>query len=147
MIEPLEMDFTVRCSVAHAFTTFTSRTSMWWPKSHSFSGDPDLEVIFEPRVGGRIYERIPGGDERDWGEITAWDEPRRLSYLWHLGTERPRATHVTIEFEPDGPEATTVRIVHTGWEALGDEAAAWRDRNEGGWAGILGPFRTACETA
>lgn len=145
MTEPLELDFTVRCSAEHAFATFTRRTSLWWPKSHSFTGDPGLEVILEPHVGGRIYERTPGGDELDWGEITGWDEPRHLSYLWHLGTERSRATHVSIEFEPDGADATTVRIVHSRWDALGDEAESWRERNKGGWAGVLDPYRVACQ--
>jgi len=145
VIDPLEMDFTVRCNVDHAFSTFTRRTSLWWPKSHSFSGDPSLEVVIEPRVGGRIFERTPGGEEHDWGEVTAWEEPQRLSYLWHLGTDRSRATHVVIEFEPDGGEATNVRIVHTGWEALGDDAAPWRERNRGGWTGVLEPFRSHAE--
>ena len=45
-----------------------------------------------------IYARTPSGDEFDWGEITEWNEPERLSYLWHLGTERLRATHVVIDF-------------------------------------------------
>jgi uncharacterized protein YndB with AHSA1/START domain len=147
VIEPLELDFTVRCAPAHAFETFARRTSLWWPKAHSFSGDPDLEVVLEPRVGGRIYERTPAGDERDWGEITGWDEPRRLSYFWHLGTERSRATHVSIEFEPDGLEATIVRIVHSGWESLGADAESWRERNKGGWAGVLDPYQAACEAS
>ena len=145
MIEPLRIDFTVACSVEHAFATFTRHTSLWWPSTHSFSGDPQLKVVIEPHVGGRIFERTSEGEEHDWGEITGWDEPRTLSYLWHLGTERPRATHVAIEFEAVGAEATEVRITHTGWEALGDDAAPWRDRNQAGWAGVLDPYRAACE--
>jgi hypothetical protein len=144
MIEPLRIDFTVACSREHAFTTFARRTSLWWPSTHSFSGDPELEVVIEPHVGGRIYERTPSGDEFDWGEITAWDEPERLSYLWHLGTERSRATHVVIDFVADGPEETLVRIEQSGWEALGEDGAAWRDRNQAGWAGVLEPFTERC---
>ena len=145
MTDPLELSFTVRCPVEHAFATFTRRISLWWPKSHSFSGDPNLEVVLEPRVGGRIYERTPDGAEQDWGEITLWDEPRRLGYLWHIGTERSRATQVIIDFEPAAPGTTTVRIVHDGWDALGDDAERWRERNLGGWEGVLAPFRAACD--
>ncbi len=144
MIEPLEISFEVACPLEHAFGTFARRTSLWWPSSHSFSGDPELEVMIEPQVGGRIYERTPTGDEHDWGEVTSWDEPRGLSYRWHLGTDRSRATQVTITFSEAAPGRTMVQIVHGGWDALGDEGAGWRDRNRGGWAGVLDPYRAAC---
>ena len=144
MTEALQIEFGVGCSVEHAFAVFTRRTSLWWPPTHSVSGEPKLEVIIEPHVGGRIYERTPGGEEHDWGEVTVWEAPRSLSYLWHLGTDRSRATHVAIEFKADGPDATNVQIIHTGWDALGDDAEPWRERNRGGWAGVLEPFATAC---
>ena len=64
----------------------------WWPKGHSASGDPDAVVTLEPRLGGRIFERTPDGAEIDWGEITAWDPPHRLGYLWHIGRD-PRRRH------------------------------------------------------
>ena len=144
MIEPLQFDFSVRCSSDHAFSTFARQISLWWPTDHSVSQDPGLEVVIEPRVGGRIFERTPAGEEHDWGEVTTWDEPRRLAYVWHIATDRSRATHVTVEFVPDGPEATSVRIVHSGWDALGDDAEDWRDQNRGGWAGVLEPFMAAC---
>ncbi len=144
MIEPLRLDFHVRCSADHAFATFTRRISLWWPRARSFSGDPELEVVLEPRVGGRIFERTPAGEEHEWGEVTAWDAPRGLSYLWHIGTERSRATQVSVQFLPEGAGATNVRIVHTGWDALGGDAEEWRDQNSAGWAGVLEPFVAAC---
>jgi uncharacterized protein YndB with AHSA1/START domain len=106
------------------------------------SSSPGLVVTFESRPGGRIYERTPGGTEHDWGEVLAWEPPRRLAYLWHLGTDRSRATEVDISFT--GHDAgTTVTIVHRGWERLGPEAAAWRERNLGGWSGLLPHYREA----
>ena len=66
-MEPLELAFTVGCPPAHAFAVWTERTSLWWPKSHSVSADPQLTVTFEPREGGRVYERTPSGEEHDWG--------------------------------------------------------------------------------
>lgn len=69
----------------------------------------------------------------------AWEPPRRLAYLWHLGTDRRRATEVDISFI--GRAAVTV--VHRGWEHLGADAPAWRDRNLGGWSGLLPHYRHA----
>ena len=51
--EPLELEFTVECSPEHAFSTWTERISQWWPKGHSVSSDPDLDVVIELRLGGR----------------------------------------------------------------------------------------------
>ncbi len=135
-MEPIEIEFTVGCSPEHAFDMWANRTSLWWPKSHSMSGDPDLVVTFEPRVGGRIFERTPTGTEHDWGEIVAWEPPTRLAHLWHISFDRSDATDVEITFQPD-PEGTRVRIVHSGWERLGSKAQERRDRNLGGWAGLL----------
>jgi uncharacterized protein YndB with AHSA1/START domain len=135
-MEPIEIEFTVSCSPAHAFYVWANKTSMWWPTGHSMSGDPDLVVTFEPAVGGRIFERTPSGAEHQWGEIIVWDPPTRLAYLWHLAVDRSDATDVEITFDPD-PDGTRVRIVHSGWERLGSRARERRHRNLGGWAGLL----------
>ena len=88
MIEPIRLSFEVACPVDHAFATWTERTSTWWPSSHTVTGADGLDISFEPRVGGRIFERTSGGEEHDWGEITVWEPPRRLGYLWHLRVDR-----------------------------------------------------------
>jgi uncharacterized protein YndB with AHSA1/START domain len=108
------------------------------------SGERGLEVRIEPHVGGRIFERTPGGREFDWGEVTAWEPPRRLAYLWHLRTERSRATDVEITFTPLAAGTTRIDIVHSGWERLGADGQAWRDRNQLGWSGLLPEFMRAC---
>jgi uncharacterized protein YndB with AHSA1/START domain len=138
-MEPLELSFTVACPPAHAFATWAERTSLWWPPGHSVSGDPGLAVTFEPRPGGRIYERTPAGEEHDWGEVVAWEPPRRLAYLWHLRQDRADATRVEITFAP-APAGTEVTIVHRGWEALGARGPDLRERNRHGWGGLLPHF-------
>jgi uncharacterized protein YndB with AHSA1/START domain len=100
---------------------------------------PGLVVTFESRPGGRIYERAPDGAEHDWGEVLAWEPPHRLAYLWHLGTDRSRATEVDISFA--GDDITTVTITHRGWERLGADGLGWRQRNLGGWGGLLPHYR------
>lgn len=100
-------------------------------------------VTFEPRPGGRIYERTPEGVEHDWGEVLNWEPPRRLVYLWHLAFDRSDATEVTVTFtEVDG--GTEVAIVHSGWERLGSAGPERRERNIAGWAGVLDFYRAAC---
>ena len=145
-MEPLELRFTVECSPEHAFEVWATRTSLWWPHGHSVSADPGLTVTFEPRPGGRIFERTPDGTEHDWGEVLDWEPPRRLRYLWHLRFDRADATEVEIVFAP-AAEGTEVTIVHRGWERLGAKGPERRERNRRGWDGLIPHYRRACAKA
>ena len=140
MIEPLRLSYTVECPAVEAFDIWARRFSTWWPKSHSASGDSDASFFLEPSLGGRIYERTGQGIELDWGEITIWDPPVRLGYLWHLRRDRSDATDVLITFVDMGNGSTRLDIVHSGWERLGAGREKWRDANKGGWDSLLPHF-------
>jgi uncharacterized protein YndB with AHSA1/START domain len=136
MSDPLRVTFDVDCPPDHAFTVWTSRLGTWWPRDHTVSGEPE-EIVLEHGPGGRIYERTAEGEQHDWGQVTVWEPPHRLAYLWHIGRERATATEVEINFVGDGAMRTRVEIVHSGWDKLGDQAAARRDQNRGGWESVL----------
>jgi hypothetical protein len=140
--EPLRFSLEVDCSAAHAFTVWTSDIATWWPSDHTVTGGPGLTVVLEPRVGGRIFERAADGAEHDWGEVTVWDPPSRLEYLWYLRADRSDATDVAVSFVPTGRSRARVEITHTGWERLGTRGGAWRERNLQGWSTLL-PHYTA----
>lgn len=134
MIEPLRFSFLVGCPPDHAFATWTVGASSWWPVEHTVSAQPGLEVVFEPHLGGRIFERTPAGTEIEWGRITGWEPPRRLAYRWHIAA--------------DAADATEVEIEHRGWDRLGPERGQpWRDANQGGWDGVLPSYLAACAAA
>lgn len=143
MIDPLRITFDVGCTPERTFELWTARTSTWWPATHTVSARRGVEVIIEPGVGGRIFERTPEGEEHDWGQVTAWEPPTRISYLWHLRQDRADATHVEITFAGAEGTGTRVAIVHHGWDELGARGAEQRERNEHGWTGLLAHFRTA----
>ena len=94
-------------------------------------------------MGGRIYERTADGTEHEWGEVTVWQPPARLAYLWYLGRDRADATEVEIRFLAQGGRATRVEIEHRGWERLGPSGLRWRDRNQAGWDSLLPHFINA----
>ncbi len=143
-IEPLRISFDVACSAEHAFNTWANKTSLWWPDALTTEGIPGFTVTYEPRIGGRIFEKAPSGKETEWGEITAWDPPKRLAYAFHIMTTRERATDVEIEFIPAESRKTRVEITHTGWERLGADGQDWRNQNYSGWSGVLPHFIEAC---
>jgi uncharacterized protein YndB with AHSA1/START domain len=145
VIEPIRLTFDVACPQDHAFDLWTADIDRWWPADHTVTGTADLTVVLEPRVGGRIFERTPSGIEHDWGEVTIWDPPHRLAYLWHLRRDRADATEVEIRFLGLDDGRTRVQIEHRGWEVLGAEAESWRDRNSGGWSSLLPWYVAAAE--
>jgi len=142
--EPLRISFDVACSAEHAFRVWTSRIGTWWPPDHTVTGRPE-QIVLQGDVGGRIYERTADGAEHDWGEVTVWQPPSRLAYLWHLGIGRSSATEVDIKFIASGEKATRIEIEHRGWERLGEAAGWWRERNTAGWENLLPHFRAAAE--
>ena len=117
---------------------------MWWPVDHTMSQEAGLQVIFEGREGGRIFERTPAGVELQWGEITTWEPPRRLIYSWYIMTEPKNATEIEIQFVDRGDGTTRVEIEHRGWDQLGDFGPLWRQDNNAGWDGVLPIFIAAC---
>jgi uncharacterized protein YndB with AHSA1/START domain len=140
--EPLRLAFEVDCPPEHAFDVWTRQISRWWPADHTATGAAGSEVVLEGRVGGRIFERTAVGGEIDWGEVTAWEPPRRLVYWWHLRSDRVDATEVQVAFRQQAA-GTLVEIEHRGWERLGAAGPDWRERNKGGWAGLIPHYLSA----
>ena len=145
MIEPLRLSFVVECEQDHAFATWTRKASSWWPVEHTVSHEAGAEIVFEPRAGGRIYERTPAGKEIEWGQIVEWEPPRRLRYLWHIATDTKNATNVEIVFRELPGSSTQVEIEHGGRERLGEIGQAWRDANHAGWDGVLPSYTVFCQ--
>jgi hypothetical protein len=140
VIEPLVVSFEIASSADHAFDTWTRRIDSWWPREHTASADPAASIVLEPVLGGRLFERTPDGVEHDWGRIVAWQPPQHFGYTWHIRRDAGDATDVRITFTSIEPGHTRVDIVHTGWEHLGADAQSWRDRNVGGWNGVIPHF-------
>ena len=137
MIDPLRLSFEVRCPADRAFRVWTAETTRWWPADHTATGADGSTIVFEPTVGGGVYEVTAAGERIDWGEVLAWDPPNHLAYLWHLRADREDATEVHIDFVPLDADATRVDIEHRGWERLGERGRDRRDANQRGWGGLL----------
>ena len=143
-MEPIVVEFEVKATPEHAFDVWTSKPTMWWPRSHTVTRDPDLTVVFEPFAGGRIYERSSDGLEHEWGEVVAWDPPARVEYLWHLFFDRSEATEIAVSFTPLDETTSRVRLIQTGFEKLGDEVGTERRRRTNhAWSELTEDYRGA----
>jgi uncharacterized protein YndB with AHSA1/START domain len=136
---------TVNAPIEHAFEVFTEGISSWWPlKTHSIKEDLADEVVFETKPAGRIYERWHGGNE-NWGEVLAWEPPRRVVFSWHPGHDPASATEIEVRFSEDGG-ATRVELEHRGWERLEGRAQEARAGYDGGWDAVLTRYAEAASS-
>jgi len=142
-------DIAVRRSVLvplppdRTFALFTGRMAAYWPPSHSIGDVPIADVIIEPRLEGRWFERGVDGTECDWGRVAAWEPPNRIVLLWQLDVDwrfdPDLATEVHVTFTPAGAGQTDVELVHHHLERFGDAAESMREvfDSPNGWNGIL----------
>lgn len=142
MNTPLRVSFEVTCSAGHAFDVWTAGISRWWPPDHTVTGHAAV-IVLQAEVGGRIFERTADGVEHDWGQVTVWEPPTQLTYLWHLRRDRADATEVEVRFVAQGPATTRIEIEHRGWERLGTAGEEWREQNRAGWGTLLPHYMAA----
>ncbi|MEU1359725.1 hypothetical protein ABZ356_07770 [Micromonospora zamorensis] len=62
----------VKAPIEQAFTVFTERFGDFKPREHNLLQVPIAETVFEPRVGGHIYDRGVDGSECQWARILAF---------------------------------------------------------------------------
>jgi uncharacterized protein YndB with AHSA1/START domain len=139
-IQAVNKSLVVNCSPERAFEVFTREIGSWWPlEKHSIGEDKVTEVVFEEGVGGRIFERLEGGGEGEWGRLLAWEPPARFVMSWYPGKDAAQATELEVRFTAEG-DGTRVDLEHRGWEIFAEEAQETRDNYDGGWGSVLGFF-------
>jgi uncharacterized protein YndB with AHSA1/START domain len=144
---PIRKTITVTRPVEDAFRVFTEGIVSWWPlASHAISDDAEA-AVFEPREGGRVYERARSGEEVVWGTVRVWEPPERVVFTWSMPHWSVDAlTEVDVRFAPH-EGGTKVVLEHRGWERLGDDGPKRRASYDGGWDYIFGERFTSAANA
>jgi uncharacterized protein YndB with AHSA1/START domain len=137
-LAPVAKTVNVRRTPADAFRLFTEEIAAWWPiKNHSrardAAGEVTVRVEFEVRVGGRIFETLNTGEQRDWGEVLAFEPGKRVVFSFQMGRPKEKSGEVEVRFEPLDASSCRVTLTHAHWERLGEEAEVMRGRFAGGW--------------
>jgi uncharacterized protein YndB with AHSA1/START domain len=144
----------VRCSIvieapiAHAFRVFTEDFDTIKPREHNMLGVEIAQTIFEPRAGGRIFDRGIDGSECHWARVLAYEPPNRVVFSWdispnwQLETDLEKASEVEVRFVAESPERTRVELEH---RHLDRHGAAWASLRDGvgddqGWPLYLQRF-------
>lgn len=130
-----------------AFRIFTDEIASWWPLATKSVGQAEaVDLTIEPRVGGRVYESVRSGEVHDWGEVLAWDPPRRLVFTWHPGRGAETGQEVEVTFAAAG-EDTRVELEHRGWDRLVAAGEAIPEHYESGWDEVLAGYVEAATGA
>jgi uncharacterized protein YndB with AHSA1/START domain len=123
----------VDAPVERAFSVFTREFGSFKPPEHNMLGVEIAETVFEPHVGGRLYDRGIDGSECHWARVLAYEPPTRvviswdINPQWQIETDLEKTSEVEVRFIPEASERTRVELEHRhldrhgdGWEAIRD---------------------------
>jgi uncharacterized protein YndB with AHSA1/START domain len=133
---------TVEAPIERAFETFTAGMGTWWPETHHILQAELAEMVFEPFVGGNVYDRGVDGSECRWARVLAYEPPHRVVFSWDIDTswqietDHSKTSEVEVRFTAAGSDRTEVTLEHRnldhhgeGWEGMRDAVGS-----PGGWS-------------
>ena len=138
----------VEAPIERAFRVFTEDFGSFKPPEHNLLDAEIAETVFEPRVGGHLYDRGVDGSECRWARVLAYEPPNRLviswdiSPQWQLETDLEKTSEVEVRFVSETPERTRVELEHRNLDRHGEgwEGAREGVGGEGGWPLYLQRF-------
>lgn len=123
----------VDAPIERAFAVFTERFGDFKPPEHNLLSAEVAETVFEPRVGGHLYDRGVDGSECRWARVLVYEPPHRVVFSWDINlrwqveTDPELTSEVDVRFVAETPERTRVELEHRnldrhgpGWPAMGD---------------------------
>ena len=141
---------TVEVPIAEAFRFFTEDIGSWWNPDHHIIEAPLSHMVFEPFVGGHVYDVGTDGSECRWSRVLVYDPPSRVVFSWDIDahwsveTDHDRCSQIEVTFAAEGPSTTRVVLRHLHLERHGEDLAPQLDGIRTGWqAGGLDLFAAA----
>jgi uncharacterized protein YndB with AHSA1/START domain len=121
----------VNAAPDRAFRLFTEHFDMIKPREHNMLGVEIAESVFEPRAGGRVYDRGVDGSECQWARVLVYEPPDRIVFTWDISpywqiqSDPAQASEVEVRFIAESDERTRVELEHRNLDRHGD-----------GWEGV-----------
>jgi uncharacterized protein YndB with AHSA1/START domain len=138
----------VQAPIDRAFSVFTQDFGSFKPPEHNLLGVELAETVFEPHVGGHLYDRGVDGSECRWARVLVYEPPNRvviswdISPYWQIETDPEKTSEVDVRFIAETPERTRVEVEHRNLDRHGDgwEQTRGAVESEGGWPLYLQRF-------
>jgi uncharacterized protein YndB with AHSA1/START domain len=131
----------VAAPLERAFRVFVDDFDRIKPHEHNLLQSPIAETVFDPRVGGHIYDRATDGSECRWARVLVYEPPTRIVFTWDISpqwqieSDQNKTSEVEVRFISEALDRTRVELEHRyldrhgpGWESERDGVAG-----EGGW--------------
>ena len=112
-------------------------------------------MVFEPRVGGHVYDRGVDGSECRWARVLAYEPPNRvviswdINTQWQLETDLEKTSEVEVRFIAEAPDRTRVELEHRNLDRHGEGWEPMRDSigSSDGWSELLQLFAEGARAA
>lgn len=135
----------VSAPIERAFRVFIEQFDHIKPRDHNLLRVPIAKTVFEPRVGGHVFDRGVDGSECHWARVLAYEAPHHvviswdINARWEVETDPDRTSEVEIRFISESPDRTRVEVEHRKLEAHGEgwEAVRAGVASDAGWTQYL----------
>jgi uncharacterized protein YndB with AHSA1/START domain len=150
----IRTEIVVDAPLERAFSVFTEDFGSFKPPEHNLLRVEIAETVFEPRVGGHLYDRGVDGSECRWARVLTYEPPNRvviswdINPQWQIETDLAKTSEVEVRFISETPERTRVELEHRHLDRHGDgwEAVRAGVDSEGGWPTYLQRFAALVAT-
>ncbi|MGN6170665.1 MAG: SRPBCC family protein [Solirubrobacteraceae bacterium] len=121
----------IEAPIERAFRAFADYFDRIKPREHNMLAVEISESVFEPPVGGRIFDRGVDGSECQWARVLAYEPPHRVVFSWDISprwqieNDRDRTSEVELRFIAESADRTRVDVEHR-----------YLDRHGDGWEGV-----------
>lgn len=131
----------VGAPIARAFAVFTERFGDFKPSEHNLLPAAIVQTVFEPKVGGHIYDCAADGTECRWARILAFEPPDRVLFSWDIGPQcelepdPELSSEVEVRFVPETSDRTRLELDNRNLDRHGPGWLAVRNgvRGDAGW--------------
>jgi uncharacterized protein YndB with AHSA1/START domain len=137
----INLQTVVEAPIERAFRVFTEKFDSFKPREHNLLAVPIAQTVFEPRVGGYVYDRGVDGSECRWARVLVYEPPSRvvmswdINPRWQIETDPAKTSEVEVRFIAESAKRTRVELEHRylerhglGWESVRDGVAG-----DAGW--------------
>jgi uncharacterized protein YndB with AHSA1/START domain len=133
-VEPVRKSVVVETGIERAFALFTHGFDAIKPRDHNLLAVPIAESVFEPRVGGHVYDVGIDGSRCEWARVLAFEPPHRVVFSWDIGptwqleSDLGKTSEVEVRFIAEADDRTRVELEHRNLERHG---SGWRSVADG----------------